>query len=499
MGIKIQEIIRRKKWLIAGVAAVLAAAVPAAVFFLSPRPSAADPRQYIRKALGNTVAAIRLEQMKQTALTDIFTLLAESAAKPSSLSFSAALRDAVNLGNPGIRMEVKTDPANRRSTASLALTMFGFPLGNLDLYLQDDLLSIAAPLFFYGEYGFHLSTLGRDFNASALSTLLETTLSEDLSVQIWPDSSVSAIGAPDWLAEANRDLMDKLTVSHLEDTEVRINDYLRTCGAYEASIPGEALQAYLRAVLGGIQDAPLFTGRAADLLSPFPQAIVPFDLDIDADAVTDFIGGDLTIFLFVHDDRLVRADFLLPVNAPHAREFHLSLQLGGEKNLLDAFSAKAGFAEEGFLLTWSGRHLPVNNRYDTSFFFYFYDDRHSEPVVWFGLDGWYDTASSEDNFALSAVLTPDDESGRLQVSLNGMLNHDKAGKTLKGSFDQIDLTGYGFQWQLTAGYEFRLLPSLEFPERDPDLLLMLPAEKLEALLEEIGSNAGRLLSLTGLF
>ena len=489
---------RRRIWPAA--AAVAFVLVAASVFFLL-RPSAssapADPLRHIRKSLDNTISALVAEQLKQTALSDIVSILSGGLADRAQYTLSVRLSNLFLFGDLGFRIEARSDPPARRAETDFAITMSGFPLGGFSAYLIDDLVSVAAPILYNGEYGFRLDTLGRDFNASALSRLSGITLDEGMSLPLW-SREIVLVGTPLWLPEANRRLTDAITVEKLEDREIAVNGFPRDCETYEIKAGAETIRRYIRDLGEGItSDSGFSTGFFG--WAPYDQSD---DISARADSflndLADSITGDLSVLLFINSNRLIRADFMLPFNLSEPDELTLSIQVGGAQNLSDALSVDAGSRESGFILKWAGSHAPSDGKYNTSLTLYSLSHHNDEPLVLCAADGWYDANLPENNFAFLLDIAPDFEEN-IQLSLNGSLRYSKAGKTLDADFSQSYFSAPGLTQAFTASFSRKTPADLNFTERDPVMLFSLSADEIKTLMDEIQSNINGLLNFGGLF
>ncbi|MCL1805317.1 MAG: hypothetical protein FWG28_04880 [Clostridiales bacterium] len=489
---------RRKVW-IAVIAVTAVLVVVGVVLLLRPSspPASGDPREYIRRAFSNTLSTLAIEQAKQTPLTDILAILSDSFAQRTQQTFSVRLKNIPLFGDLGLRVETRADPQARQAETGVNLTMSGFPLGGVTIYMKDDLVSFASPLFFDGAYGFHLETLGRDFNASALSSLVGVTLDGDLSIPVWQGETI-VVGTPGWFAEANRQLADSIAIEKRGEQETYVNGFPRNCEVYEMTAGAEAARRYIYAVWDGLRnDAILSNGFSAASPGIDPQELME-QAELYLDAIANALTGNLSIFVFIHDNRLVRADLMLPFDINEPDELTVSIQIGGGQNISDALSIDAGSSEGGFILKWNGRHAPSDGRYDTALALYSFSHHDDEPQAMLNLSGWYDANLRENNFAFLLDLAPDLDGG-VQLSLNGTLRYDKSLRTLNADFDQAFFSSESMTQAFTASFESKPLADPYFSVGNPVLLFGLSADQLEALFDEIKSNAGALLSFGSLF
>jgi hypothetical protein len=165
----------------------------------------------------------------------------------------------------------------------------------------------------------------------------------------------------------------------------------------------------------------------------------------------------------------------------------LSVQIGGEKNLLDAFSIDMRADDNGFTLKWAGHHLPIDGKYSSALTIHTFHSDGDEPELAFRMTGEYDTNLAENNISLSFDSLSETRS-EISARMNGTLALNKARKAFKLDFDSISVVnGYGSQ-QYAMSYEYTPLEAIDFVERNPVMLLSLSKSELEDILSEITGN-----------
>jgi hypothetical protein len=485
---------KKKMWVAAVVAVVAVVAVAiAAISMFRPAPTPVSPRQHISQAINNTVSGLLAERIRQTALSDMAALLAGAFGEPTQHSFSLRLKGLLSFGDIGFRVNTQSDPAGRQAEADFSVTMSGFPLGGVSSYLRDDVLSFAAPLLFKGEYGINLETIGRDFSASALNRIAGELWPDDMALQVWP-SETMIIEAPPWLSEANKRFVDEAGIEERGSQNVPINDFPRDCEIYEIIAGMESVRRYIHAIWDGLKsEQALFAGISASMPGYTPEQIIS-RADAYLDALANSLTGDLSISVFIHDGRLVRAIFRLPFSVYGPDAIIISIQIGGEQNLSDALTIEASSNETGFLMKWAGRHVPTDGKYDTALMLYRYNGLGNDAPLIFALNGWYDSNLSEDNCELTLALTPE-FGDSIMIRLNGALRYDKAAKTLTADISQGLYSAKGDAKEFTAVFERKPSSNKVFSARTPTMLFTLSEDELQRLVDEFQANIGGISKL----
>ena len=485
----------KKTWLIAGAAAIVVV-LAVAVFLLKPASSSKDPKHYVLEAWKSTVAEMEKERAKQRDLNEIFAILNENLTAPSRQSLAFRLDDdSFSFGAPGFRIETETDPARHQAKTGFSVTVAGFPLGGATFYLEDDLFSVEAPLFFKGEYGVRLETLGRDYNASDLSRMSGLTLDEGLSFPLWQEK-IELSHMPLWLREAGNQFVGGITVEKKDNREVQVNDRLLDCETFEMRVGLETMKRLVYTLWEGLKEEELFQNYL-DSQSVNPGESLTFEeLDNLVGSVSDFLAGNMTASLFVSDGKLIRADFSLPFQSSEQGEICVSIRIGGDENLIDALYVEVNVAGYGVIFKTGGQHVPSEGAYTTYQALYGINPYDEEPLTLYLASGWYKSNLTENNISWYIELLPDSD-GALELSLSGTLLRGTSQKTLHVDLSQIQFSGPGFTQKLSAVYDLQPLASPDFPPRKPIMLLELSMDGIQALIDEARGNFLGLTSLLG--
>lgn len=488
---------KKSFWLVAA-AVVILTIVTAAAFLLKPAAPAADPKLYVFGALQKTIETMKEEGAKQRDLVEIQKLFSGIRAEASRQSLSIGLiEEGFSFGAPGLRIEADTNPPGRQAETRFSVTMAGFPLAGATMYLEGDILSAEAPLLFRNEYGIRLETLGRDYNQSAFASLLGLKLHEGLSVSLWPGKADKA-AMPSWLVEAGRLFAGEIAVRKTEDREVRVNDRLRLCEVYEMQAGREAVVRLLNRLRDGLKEERLFRA-ALEYQSAYSDTGWSADgPDAAFGMAADLPDGDLDALLFIHDGRLVRAELHLPLKDGEGDGLLVSIQIGGDENLIDALWIDAEAGGYSIALKYGGEYVPAESRYTAYLVVYGADPDDGEPADFFRASGWYAGNLTENNVSMLFDILPDSD-GAVQLSLSGALRHSAAQKTLSADFGQIYVSGPDFFRQFTAAYRLEPLASPVFAARKPAMLFDLSAAAAGALIDEIAGNVEGILALLAMF
>ncbi|MDR0470048.1 MAG: hypothetical protein LBH09_08770, partial [Peptococcaceae bacterium] len=294
-----------------------------------------------------------------------------------------------------------------------------------------------------------------------------------------------------WLKlDANKQLKDKMTITKGSSKSIEVNGFTKTCDVYDMKIGKDALVAYIRAIWNELKKDPAILNAIA-MQSPYMTVEDIIDeIESGLDDLKE-VFGDLTATFYVMGENLVRVDFVLPVTGYDTVDLKISIQIGGEKNLLDAFSIDVNVDDEGFVLKWAGHHVPVDGKYDTTLTIHTFDYYDPKPVLAFRMKGGYNTNAAENNLSLVFDIMPDsyDEANLI---MNGTLTFDKAKKTVKLDLDDIQFDTDYFSQQFTFSYEYMPMNSIDFTKRDVKMIFSLSESELQIIMDEIIENVSQL-------
>lgn len=98
---------------------------------------------------------------------------------------------AGSITSVDIKVDGVTDCNKRRAEYELSAGAYGFSMNVGNMIAADNILYLSIPMVFQNDvYSLELTNLGRDFNSSAWSSLMNETIPEDYSLTLFEDGDV---------------------------------------------------------------------------------------------------------------------------------------------------------------------------------------------------------------------------------------------------------------------------------------------------------------------
>ena len=96
------------------------------------------------------------------------------------------------FSNIGVEIDAITDYSKKMAECDLSLGTYGIEMSIGKVVVADNTLYLSAPIVFQDQvYSLDLTNLGRDFNKSAWSKIINETLPEDYSLKLFEDTDVT--------------------------------------------------------------------------------------------------------------------------------------------------------------------------------------------------------------------------------------------------------------------------------------------------------------------
>lgn len=155
-------------------------------------------------AVAGDIGIAELNQLKETG--SIHTNIDLSITDPSASG---------SLSNVDVEVDAVTDYKEKMAEFGLSVGAYGFSVDVGSFAVADNTLYVSAPLLFEDVYSLNLTNLGRDFNNSAWSALMNETLPEDYSLTLFPDKNSSQNGEQ----SSGESVLQKLFLNHATTSE----------------------------------------------------------------------------------------------------------------------------------------------------------------------------------------------------------------------------------------------------------------------------------------
>lgn len=470
------------------VVAILAAAL--AVYFIAF--AGGSPKQQVRDAFTNTMDALESERTaaQQALGTDkIFSQFYEGPVEMDyhlSMSGLSGMPDEVSMSG-----SLYANLPDRQLSADIALGLGSMSLLDMQLALEDDLVALACPQLFSGSYGVHTETLGYDLYDTEAYYYMD--IESDTSFNIFdmmalPDPSASgqeepAYYTPETSAELTRlfdTMWETAVVEKTGNQQVSINGFNKSCDVFTVQVEVAVLVDYLQDVVDVLLDDKIF-GSA--VLSAYLTANGSYYTEDDLRYEIEYRLSDLEYYVeeagatvYVADKKLVRLDIEL---SDGYDDVLVSMEIGGEKNMSDAFRLLV--SENGYTeieVSMQGHQVAEDGLYSLSGEIY-----GGYESVYFEYE--FDTTKSSDNFRLSF------EAPGAEARIYGTMLLDNAAGTLYLDLYDIELyDGYNTYYM---ALETDIAPGGSFSGMSPTLLSSMSDDEIEDLFWEMEENLYTLL------
>lgn len=148
-----------------------------------------SPEKRLKRGMMNMVQEMRAYKSPVSEEIDIAALNERMNSEPTRTDIDLSFTDPNASGsvkNIGIEVEALTDLRNKKAEYDIRVGTYGFNMEFGRLVAADNTLYISVPPVFRNEvYSLELTNLGRDFNGSAWSDLLDSKLPEDASYTLF--------------------------------------------------------------------------------------------------------------------------------------------------------------------------------------------------------------------------------------------------------------------------------------------------------------------------
>ncbi len=115
--------------------------------------------------------------------------------KPMHTNIDLSFTDPQSSGtfsNVGVEIDAVTDYSKKMAEYDLSLGTYGIEMSVGKVVAADNTLYLSVPIIFQDQvYSLDLTNLGRDFNKSAWSKIINETLPEDYSLKLFEDTDVT--------------------------------------------------------------------------------------------------------------------------------------------------------------------------------------------------------------------------------------------------------------------------------------------------------------------
>lgn len=189
----------------------------------------------------------------------------------------------MNITNPNLESTIDTvgfdisehmDYPGRKLDAGFSISLWNAPLFSGSVTVDDDTLYVSLPTFVKDTYSFNLDSLGKDFNRSAWSRLLNMHAEENLSLDVFAKTEDTQ--SSDMLSEEYREIIlndwkELVKSAVIEDgiTPIEIERDGKTirCSGIKVVLKKEALNLLLEDVKDGFLDSPYMEEMIERLLA----------------------------------------------------------------------------------------------------------------------------------------------------------------------------------------------------------------------------------------
>lgn len=182
---------KRKTGLIVGILCAAAVVIVIVTGILVSRSllGGGDPRKQLARGVANMtkeMAAYQSSVAEDIGLAEL-TKLKESEPMHTNIDFSFTDPNATgSITNIDVEVDAVTDYGKKMAEYDVSLGTYGIDMNIGSIVAADNTVYLSVPLVFQDDvYSLDLTNLGRDFNKSAWSTLMNETLPEDYSLTLF--------------------------------------------------------------------------------------------------------------------------------------------------------------------------------------------------------------------------------------------------------------------------------------------------------------------------
>lgn len=342
--------LKQYRRLAAGLLALLLAAASLALW------PAAAPRRALLRAAGRTARTAATHRANAAEALGLGEVLALPGAGPAAQTLylgtrAGPLAPALD-GEVGLGVALRSDFPKGDLSADVSAQWGRVPVFWAYLQGRGEVASLRAPAIAMGSYGLRTTTLGADWNASALGrqsgVVMEEGLAFQLAKALWPGGEG---GTPDELQTLAHGLAGQVQARRIGREDAAVGGETLRCTRYDVALTSEQMEAFageVAALLAADDTLNLLTALGAALPEGWPEWLNATTL---ADAVRQLLAGGLEGRVWLRRGRVARVELDLPVRlggAEHAAS--LSLELPPEADGEGRLALAAG--EAALALAW---------------------------------------------------------------------------------------------------------------------------------------------------
>lgn len=234
-----------------------------------------SPKAKVMQAISNTLTA-KDNSTKEYLHMDSFRKLIATGKLHTNMTLHLddikikdthpELESIVTLA-PHITVDSLINYQDKKLLSSVDIGMGGSNLFHYDTHAEDTTIALECPMLFDGALSFDSSTLSKDYNASALSALLNTPALDDTVNFNLFDGKLSDETFLEYYKNAYEEdfnaLYESLTVTKTDSMEISLGEESVKTNGYQLSIPREQLLTAFDNALEALTD--FFPASQADL------------------------------------------------------------------------------------------------------------------------------------------------------------------------------------------------------------------------------------------
>ena len=154
-----------------------------------------DAKNQLARGFANMTKEMAAYQNSVAEDIGIVELNKRKTTNPMHTNIDLSFTDPQSSGtfsNVGVEIDAVTDYSKKMAECDLSLGTYGIEMSIGKLVAADNTLYLSAPIVFQDQvYSLDLTNLGRDFNKSAWSKIINETLPEDYSLKLFEDTDVT--------------------------------------------------------------------------------------------------------------------------------------------------------------------------------------------------------------------------------------------------------------------------------------------------------------------
>ena len=458
---------------------------------------AVSPRAYLTACAGKTSALYGTEMLKNSKNMGLQAIYESAKSDRMQVQMGVKLRDYADqqeLEGAGFTVTSQMDLKKREAAYDIGVEYANVTLGNVQLYMKNDLLALGSPQFTEGKfYGIHTETLGKDILAAEWGKMADVDanmsfnyfdMMERLSKDPKDFLSAKTYAA---LSKASADLLKKSEVKSAGKADKTVNGSKLNLKMYTIGLEAEDVANYLTECVELVLNDPnleeTFAATMApsmavsgDMEDPFTEMKEDILDEMDADEIAESLPEIMELSVGIYDGRIALAELSMRQDD---EELVISAELGTKDTVSNALTLAARMDGQQLVFT-NKNETGKDGIYSTQ------NELKMDDTQLFICNAEWNSKAKEDNLKFMMMLFSSNGPVILQME-NGTMTVDS--KKLSISSDRLNLIAAGDQIGVSFDYAISKADKFAFDGSNAQIITDMSMDDLEDAAYDIQKNA----------